>query len=307
MFELFFEETRIPTTAIEYVDSWGQIPEFRAVVTDTETTPWLSDWYPTPYQVFELRAGDLRISGELESVRSDLLGGVEFSFLSFPLDSSTLRTRRYQAYENIPIRELIRTVATRAGISLSFVGEILNLEIDRETQDNESDLAFLVRICERAYLYPRFSPDGLTILSILELDRRPPVATLTRSDLLRSPAPDFSDTVLDAFGRVEVSTDTFTVAATGGRGFRTELIDEPGLANQSDALAYANAVLSESDKKTRPLSLGVRSNYSLLLGDNMELEFPGVIAGKYQIRELNHSQSSSSKSTQLSLVKIPQK
>lgn len=303
MFDLFFEGTRIATTAIEFVDSWGSIPEIRAVVADTQITPWLSNWYPSPFQIFELQSGDRRITGELESVRSNLLGVVELSFLAFPLDSP-LRTRRYQAYEDVPVEELIRTVTRRAGINLSIVGDIPNLEIERETQENESDLGFLVRLCERAYLYPRFTTDGVTILSISELDRRDTVSTLTPSDLLRFPIPDYQDSVLDAFGSVEVSTETFTVAATGGRGFRTELIDEPGLNNQADALSYANAILSESDKNTRRLSLGIRPNYNLFLGDNIGVEFPGVIAGKYQIRELNHSQSVSTKNTQLTLVKL---
>lgn len=303
MFDLFFEGTRIVTTAIEFVDSWGQIPEIRAAVANTEMTPWLSDWYPSPFQIFELRLGDRRITGELESIRSDLLGGVELSFLAFPLNTA-LRVRRYQAYEQSPISELIRTVTRRAGIALSIVGGIPNLEIDRETQDNESDLEFLVRICERAYLYPQFSPDGVTILSIENLDKRDPVFTLSRSDVLRSPGPDYTDSILDAFGSVEVSTETFTVAATGGRGFKTELIDEPGLTNQADALSYANAVLRESEKKTRTLVVGIRPNYNISLGDNIRVEFPGVIAGKYQVREITHLHSTSTRNTQLTLLKL---
>lgn len=294
MIELFYQDTKIETLAIELIYRWGLIPEVRAIVPQGPRSPWVDQWYPSPFQIFTLylggRSANNPIDAELGAIRSALDGRVELDFFVFPL-MSNLRVRQYRDYENVRIRDLLSEIAGRSGLSVTFSGEFPNLELERESQDNETDLSFLFRVSNNAYIYPFISASAIDFVSIYYLDERPAIRTITPSDILRNPTPNYVDSAIDALAAVQVIGSNFTISETGGRGTRVESLDMPGISNQAEAILLAKSALSESTKESISLSIGIPSDYGLNLGDNLEMVGLGALNGKYQVRELLHNQA----------------
>lgn len=92
--------------------------------------------------------------------------------------TSSLRTRRSEAYEDQTLRGVAERVAGRHGLTLQ--GEITDLRLGRLTQDRENDLEFLTRVADSLGYAFSVRGDRLVFYLLESLERMEPAFSIGR-------------------------------------------------------------------------------------------------------------------------------
>jgi len=308
----------------------GQSDELDISLEDTDGR-WRADWYPGK--------GD-RLAAFIGYAGQELVSCGEFDIdeieLSFPPDVVTIRalatglatpcrTRRSQGYEKTTLAAVVRETCGRLG--LSPAGEIEDIPIDRLTQYQESDLAFLTRlageyghtfkVCGTRLIFQRRA-------AILAADG---VRTLSRADVISG---SFQDSLKDVPGKVRIKKQDASarelrvygrdgdqglavVPATEkersqrGNPSKTSSNDElriVGRGSQAQLAAKGDAALQDAELERCRTELTLVGDPALRAGLNIVLDASfGAPSGKYLIRESRHSLGREGYTTSLTLAR----
>lgn len=144
--------------AILYSDRLGECADSLEIDIDARNACWLNSWYPHKGAQLDFRFGyrhnpliyagafeldEIQASGPPSrlSLRARATGGQRM-----------MRTRISRAYEHTTLQAIVEKMARR--LRMTLIGEIEALPIDRATQYQESDLAFLHRLATQyGYLF----------------------------------------------------------------------------------------------------------------------------------------------------------
>jgi phage protein D len=176
-------------TEVRYTDRLtGQSDELDVTLGD-DGGRWLGAWYPDKGAEMSLEYGyahqRLVSAGGFDVDEVEISGPpsvVRIRALSTGI-TRQVRTRRGKAYENTTLKAIVAQAAKRIGAKVS--GEIGEIAIDRVTQYQETDWAFVVRLC-REYGYTAKLCDNnrtLVVARAGSLAEQSPVRTLYPSDL----------------------------------------------------------------------------------------------------------------------------
>lgn len=275
----------------------GASDEIEIVVDDSDGL-WRGEWYPqkgdtldvtigldgvvVPCGVFEI--DEIEMSGPPDQVSiRGLATGIK----------SPLRTKKSYAFENQSLKAIAETVAGRHGLTVS--GEIESIQIERSTQNRETDLGFLARIAaEFGYVFNLRGTD-LIFTTVYNLEAGDPVLAVDRTDLVRYSIRDKTSGVFksaennhvnpqnnklqkgktDAADDAEVVTDDVLQTWT-----RSE--------NDGQAEAKSKAALHAANSKQQSGSLTMPGTPLLLAGSNFDLTGMGALSGKYHVVESSH-------------------
>lgn len=97
--------------------------------------------------------------------------------ISAGLSTGLRRTKRTRAWAGTSLRTIAQDIATRAGLDLLWSAPEFALR--RQDQKHESDLAFLLRLCEDAGLACKVTDGQLAVFSEADLEAGTPVVTLS--------------------------------------------------------------------------------------------------------------------------------
>src|SRR5207237_2169909 len=96
-----------------------------------------------------------------------------------------MRTRNSAGYERRTLVGIAETIAEKYGLSVISAPDVFDIELERVTQKQETDLAFLKRLAiEHNYDFT-VRGTSLVFYSRTTLEAAPPTQTLTRTDLER--------------------------------------------------------------------------------------------------------------------------
>ena len=296
--------------ALTYNDAEeGETDEVSMELEDTDGL-WRDAWYPTKGDKLELSIGydgimmncgkfvvdEISLRGAPDTVTIRALAAAT---------NSPLRTKTSTAHENQTLKQIAEKIAFKNGLTVK--GEIASIQIERVTQNRESDLAFLARIAkEYGYLFS-VRDKTITFTSIYGVEKGAPVLEIDRTDLI---AYSVSDKSVKTFQSATVKyrepktnkVVTATVKAgdtleggtgkVGGANTTTsadvlEIKDKA--ENEAQARLKAQAALHKANSEGQEGTFDLYGEPLLMAGNNFTLTGMGKLAGRWHISRSTHT------------------
>jgi len=157
---------------LSYTDAATGEADEVSITLDNSTGIWTREWKPRKGEKFSLEFGydSLTPAGDFTVDEIEVSGmpdQLEIKGLSASI-SKSLRSKQSRAFEQTTLIEIAEKIAQKNGLQLEGVIED-DIEIDRVTQNRETDLGFLNRVAnEYAYL---FSVRGNKLVFTTEYER----------------------------------------------------------------------------------------------------------------------------------------
>lgn len=283
--------------SIAYADHLSGHSDTLEVALEDADGRWAGPWYPTKGDGLSLAIG---YAGEPHLPCGDFV--VDEMDLAGPPDTLTvrclaagiagaLRTRRDRAFEATDLAAVAHAVAADHG--LEAIGIDAGLAMERVSQTDETDLAFLTRLAEEWGFVFSVRGDRLVFQPLEEVEGQPASVALDRADL-----SDWRlvDTTRLTYRACEVSYfdphagDTFTAlveadgAETAGDTLRRTIRSET--AEQAEA--RARALLHRANARRATGTLTLPGEPRLMAGLVIDLAGLGRLDGRWLIEASHH-------------------
>lgn len=296
----------------------GESDEISFELEDTDGL-WRDAWYPVKGDMMELSIGydgvlmncgkfvidEIALQGAPDTVTIRGLAAAT---------NSPLRTKRSTAHEKQTLKQIAEKLAQKNGLTVQ--GEIANIQIERVTQNRESDLAFLARIAkEYGYLFS-VRDKSLIFTSIYGIEGGQPVLDIDRTDLIRYRVTDKSiktfkaatvkyrdpksnavvTATVNAGDKLSIITTTAIDIVTGGANITTSsdvLELDLKAENKQQATTKAQAALHRANTEGQEGNFALYGEPLFVAGNNFMLTGMGKLSGKWHISKSSHTISRS--------------
>jgi phage protein D len=283
----------------------GKTDELEITVEDADGN-WRSSWYPEKGAILKLKMGyenALADCGEFQIDEIELTGPpdtVKIKAISARV-TSAMRTINKGAYESVTLKQIAEKIAAKHG--LNVVGKFYTLRVDRVTQNDETDLAFLERLANQFGYMFGIKGEQLVFTSIYELEDGLPVLSIDRSQLMSYSIRDKSQ---GTYKSAEVKYSNPKTTQLVNYEYKTETLhNKDGVSytkvvrgdvlkitkkaeNRGQAEAMAKAALYRANVKQNSGNITVEGYPLLVAGNNFELTGLGELSGKYNIENSTH-------------------
>ena len=214
---------------------------------------------------------------------------------SIPQNSKLRQVNQSKSWEHVKLSKIAKDIATEAGMELFYKTDA-DPDIERAEQGEQSNLAFLEKLCADNYLCLKVADDRLIIFDMDELEEAEPVMTLTPQNVKRY---DFRATLNDVYKSCEVtyshSTKDETFKATATDESKTDgktLKINKRVNSKGEAERLAANSLKQKNKKENSARLTTIGNFRLVAGSTIALKDFGAFDGKWIINKVRHSLTS---------------
>ena len=280
---------------IEYTDyEHGQSDEITITFDDTQKL-WQSSWIPS-------KGDSIRVFIGYEGEKLLNCGVFEIDEIEFatPPDILTvkalatgitkaLRQNNSVAYENKTLKQIASEIAQKH--SLTLVGEIEDVRVERITQNQERDLTFLKKLAEQYGYIFKIAEGNLVFYKTEKLTGADDAKILYRTDLTRI---TLSEKTSKNYKAVTVSYHNpktgkkITATAKNEKCVKGDTLKiTERCENKQQALLKAKAALAKGNN-TIEGSIDLVGTPNLIAGLNIELKDLGYFSGKYHITQTRH-------------------
>ncbi len=282
----------------DYLD--GQSDEVTIVLEDVDQR-WLNAWYPKKGDRLTVQIGyqgDALLScgqfeiDEIEVTFSPSIVTIKGLATGIKKD---VRTKNGVAYENTSLAAIAQRIAARH--SLSLVGAIRHIQIDRVTQFKERDVAFLKRIAkEYGYVF-KITNSKLVFSEVDALHAANVVTTYKRTDITSG---TLRDKVHMIYGRVSAryhdhktkKVITYDVQSHGADDASADTLKISSRSSSSGmSEVKAKAALKHANVEQTTGTIKVMGNVKLVAGCKVALTECGHLNGEYIIDSAHHQLS----------------
>lgn len=301
IFTLYYESKDITKSvspyilSIEYTDNeHGESDELQLIFDDTDKL-WQSSWLPAKGDRLKLHIG-------YENEKLLNCGTFEIDEIEFesPPDSLTVKSLatgikesfreiNSNGFENKTLKQIINEYANKH--NLVVIGNIEDIQVERITQNKETDLKFLTRVAEQYGYIFKITEDKLVFYQVKELTKSNTNIILYKSDLTRV---NLSEKTSKQFKAVQVTYFDPKKKKTIKTTVRNENVKKGDtlkitsrVTNKKQATIQANAALNRSNEKITG-SFEIIGTPTLVAGINVELKDLGHFSGKYHIKRVRH-------------------
>jgi len=283
--------------SIEYVDRiQGASDEITISIDDTNNR-WKNDWKPDKESQLQVSLGYLDASFDAGTFDIDKLE------IDGPPDIITIqglaagikkaiRTKQSEAFENQTLEKIVERISSKNGFNI--LGNIESIQIERATQNQETDLEFLKRISNK--FGHVFSVRNQTIFfnTIYELEDANSVYSLDKSQISKY---KFTDESINTYSSAQVRfTNPDKKKVIEFVSVDEDLVERKDIKevkvraeNAQQAEKISKAALHESNSMGVIGHITCEGNQNLLAGLNIDLTGFGKYSGKYNILESRHS------------------
>lgn len=265
---------------------------------------WAGSWYPSKGAMVQAWISDT-FSGEEKTLSCGTFAIDELSCDGLP-DTFTIkavssltatsmkREKRSRAWENISFKTLAGQVAKEHGLAFYYqVDQVI--DYDRVDQRQESDLAFLNRLCRDHDLNLKVSGQMLIIYESQSLEQAPAVFSIVRGQT-RVGRYSFVSQAHDIFKGCEVSyfdadekqekAYTFTPDPAPDVGQMLKINQR--VESLSQAMALAKSRLRRENKQEIQMQMDVMGDTGMLAGLTGTISGWGMFDGKYIVTRAGH-------------------
>ncbi len=282
-------------TYTDYLE--GQSDELQIYLEDRDGR-WRRGWFPgkgdeISAQIGYLDEGKLTDCGVFQIDEIELNGPpdtVSIRCLAAGVVPS-LRTTNTKAYEQKTLREIAQEIAAKHGLTIK--GTVPEIKVERITQKEERDLAFLKRLAA-AYGFV-FSVRGQLLVwhDLAALDAAESIVTIDRSKMASYTFRSTSSEVYkacqarywDPKKKKEVS---YTFKANGVTTGDTLKLNER-CENRAQAEAKAKAALRNTNGRMIQGDVTIEGNQRLVAGVNVKITGLDILDNTYQVIKSTHS------------------
>ncbi|HGA9033434.1 TPA: phage late control D family protein [Salmonella enterica subsp. enterica serovar Java] len=300
-------------TSVSYTDKLsGESDEIQVDLEDSAGR-WRDAWYPGKGDTLTLQMGyageTLRECGTFSIDEIELSGPPDSVSLRGLATSVTvaMRTKVSRGFENTTLAAIAQRIAGKHHLQLQ--GQIEPLTLDRVTQYDETDLAFLKRLARDYGYLVKVTHTHVIFSSLDKLREAPPIFTFTRSDISRYSLRDTINRIYKGAKHRSQNSRTkqvVTYQADGGESTTTvstamrgqnvsadTLVLSGRAANQGTAGHRTRAALSLKNQYQKVAALNMAGNIRLRAGHNVTLAGFGASDGKWLTGSVRHSMTRS--------------
>ncbi|EFR3656907.1 phage protein D [Salmonella enterica] len=306
-------DVSVYVTSITYTDKLsGESDEIQVDLEDSEGR-WRDAWYPGKGDTLTLYMGcageNLREFGTFSVDEIELSGPPDSVSLRGLATSVTaaLRTKNSRGFENTTLAAIAQRIAGKHHLQLQ--GQIEPLTLDRVTQYDETDLAFLKRLAGDYGYMVKVTHTHIIFSSLDALREAAPVFTFTRRDISRYSVRDTINRIYKGAKhrsqnsrtkqvvtyQADGGESTTTVsAATRGHSTSADTLTLSGrTGNQGTAARRTRAALNLKNQYQKVATLSMEGNVRLRAGHNVTLTGFGASDGKWLTGSVRHSMTRS--------------
>ncbi|ECY1971340.1 phage protein D [Salmonella enterica] len=306
-------DVSVYVTSVSYTDRLsGESDEIQVDLEDSEGR-WRDAWYPGKGDTLTLQMGyagePLRECGTFSIDEIELSGPPDSVSLRGLATSVTvaMRTKVSRGFENTTLAAIAQRIAGKHHLQLQ--GQIEPLTLDRVTQYDETDLAFLKRLARDYGYLVKVTHTHVIFSSLDKLRDAPPTFTFTRLDISRYSLRDTINRIYKGAKhrsqnsrtkqvvtyQADGGESTTTVStATRGKNTSADTLTLSGRSgNQGTAARRTRAALNLKNQYQKVATLSMAGNIRLRAGHNVTLTGFGASDGKWLTGSVRHSMTRS--------------
>ncbi|EJD1092031.1 phage protein D [Salmonella enterica] len=306
-------DVSVYVTSVTYTDKLsGESDEIQVDLEDSEGR-WRDAWYPGKGDTLTLYMGcvgeNLRECGTFSVDEIELSGPPDNVSLRGLATSVTaaLRTKNSRGFENTTLAAIAQRIAGKHHLQLQ--GQIEPLTLDRVTQYDETDLAFLKRLAGDYGYMVKVTHTHIIFSSLDALRDAAPVFTFTRRDISRYSVRDTINRIYKGAKHRSQNSRTkqvVTYQADGGESTTTVSAATRGHSTSADTLALSGrtgnqgtaarrtrAALNLKNQYQKVATLSMEGDVRLRAGHNVTLTGFGASDGKWLTGSVRHSMTRS--------------
>lgn len=279
---------------------------------------WQSEWFPDKGAVLDATLVTTAWDSLAEIGKSLHLGlfeideitsggypsEVQIKAVSVPNNTTLRGVERTRSWEKAELRRIAGDMAADAELELVYDAED-NPLIDRAEQTQQSDLSFLLALCNDAGLALKVCSSQLVIFDEANYEAADPIATIIKPGTVYLPIKDmdyisavtgyrFSSKVRDIYAACHVKyrqskTKAYieaTFTAPDKQGKTLEVSEQ--VESVADAERLAKKRLREKNREEVTASFDVLGNFNLLAGVTVNILGFGKFDGKYIVVGVRH-------------------
>ena len=261
---------------------------------------WQKPWYPQQGDNLSIRLGT---HGNMVDCGLFEIDQIEFEF---PPDTfnvkaigaaitKSLRTKNSKAFEKQSLKKIAQYFADKHDLKLTGnLGELAKIQIERKTQDKETDISFLAKLAKEYGLIFSVRGQQLVFMTTDELEKKPAVMTVDKTQMSKA---RFQDKTSQVYAAATVATrdvrsntvKKWQIKPSGDPAKKDTLIVGGRVENDGQAQAKAKGALKEKNKGKVNGTITLPGNCRLVAGANIELTGVGEFSGKWHITQSTHT------------------
>jgi phage protein D len=271
-----------------------------------EDTPgkWQNAWYPVQGDSLHVkmgRPGNFLDCGAFEIDEIELECSPDILTVKAIAASikKSLRTKESKAFEEQTLWDIAKFFTDKHGLRIvGPQGELEQIEINRKTQERQTDLSFLSTLAKDYGYALSLHGDYLYFTSKEQLESRSALLTIPRTAMSTA---RFRDKTSETYIGVEINkrdarkndTTGWTII-TGKEGEGDMLVLEEDVENEQQAKAIGKAKLYDKIRGKYSGSFTMPGNIKLVAGVNIKLTGVGKFSGKWHVISSSHTVDPSS-------------
>lgn len=289
----------------KYLLSWsytdnlsGEIDDLNIQLEDSEGL-WLGDWFPAKGSLIQAKIekenwDSNSYKQDIGKFEVDTISGkdsvVTIMAMATSENSSLRGEEKSKAWEKVNLKTVFTEIANKNKIKIVWQTTD-NPTKDRIEQDNETDLAFLHRLCKDEGLCLKISNNSIVVLDEQDYENQEAKYSIRRKpkedDDIRIIERSFTSTLNDIYKacKVTYTREKKTISATFVPKNQPKtgriLSIKQEVATQSEAEKLARKKLREKNKNATTITLEVYSKVPLYAGITLNLVEFGKLNGKY--------------------------
>lgn len=220
-------------------------------------------------------------------------GVVEIKAISIPGKSSLQNEKKNRSWENISLSGIAGDIAKNNRVELLY--DAVDPLYERRDQRDESDLAFLQRLCEEAGCLLKVTDEKVVIFEEQAYEQKD-AALVIKSELSYVERYSFSSSLVDIFAKctvkyydsVKKEEQTYTYTVPDAEEGQTLVINKR-VESLAEAMDLAQKELRKKNKKQATSSITLGGDPRIVAGINVEFSGWGHFDGKYFIDKAVHS------------------
>ena len=285
---------------LSYTDKTENASDEIEINLENKDGRWLNEWYPTKNDLISAKiiVGDSLLdcgSFRIDQPTFNFGTGNTFSLKGIAAGINVkLRTKNNFAHESKSLRQIINQIASKH--SLKVVGEVKDIQFDRVSQHEKTDLHFLRDLAYKYGYLMSVKSDKLVFVDMMQVEKSKAIATMQLTDFISLNISDKLDGTYKNSKHVHFHTRSKKVVdfTTKEDKYDTGVDDlnhYSRVENKSQAQRQTEVKLYKANSQQVTGSFSTEGNVLLMAGVNIELPNIGKLSGIYHITSSTHTVS----------------